>query len=316
MTDNKVLEFLLKKPGYQQWGDVRIANRLNVDLEIVKQAKQDIKNISYKDKSTDIKEVNLRKPTILILDIETAPMLAYTWGIWKQMITPDSLESNWFMLSWAAKWLGEEEVFGEVIHPDNIQYEYDYELVKKLWYKLEEADIVITHNGDKFDIKKINTRFIKYGLGPVSPYQSIDTLKIVKRKFSFTSNKLDELAKFFRIKGKHSTSFELWRKCMYGDIESLNYMLEYNKQDVVLLEGIYNILLPWINNHPNMGLFILDDYTRCPNCGGSHLTEIKSFKSSIASFKTFRCHGCGALSRERQSQLSKEENKTILTNVK
>ncbi len=128
------------------------------------------------------------KPSIILLDIETAPSLGYVWGIWEQNVI--SVKEEWFILSFATKVLG---VGKPVIYalPDYKHYKrnhYDDEaLVKELWKILDEADVVIAHNGDRFDIKKSNARFIYHGLKPPSPYKTIDTLKIARKHFNFNS---------------------------------------------------------------------------------------------------------------------------------
>ncbi len=308
MTLQEVANFLITKPGYLQWGDVRVANKLNVDLELVSIAKQHIKEGNIEALAKDI-------PNVLVLDIETAPIQAYVWGMWKQNLSLDSIESDWFILTWAAKWLYDDNAFGEALSPGEAITEDDGRIIKILWDVLEKADIVITHNGDKFDIKKINARFIEHGLGPVSPFKSIDTLKVSRKQFAFTSNKLDALAKKFGFDSKHKMTFQTWKDCLKGNETALNKMLRYNVQDVLVLENVYYKLRPWISNHPNLGLYMIDNTFRCPNCHSTHLKEVGNSLTSISKFKAYRCGSCGAISRERSTVLSTKQNKTLLTNV-
>ena len=132
------------------------------------------------------------KPKILIYDIETAPILGYVWGLWQNNVGLNQIESDWYALSWSAKWLGspeDEVMYMDQRHAKNI--EDDSKMLKDIWKLLDEADIVITQNGKKFDQKKLNARFIMHGMKPPNSYRHIDTLQIAKRVFGFTSNKLE-----------------------------------------------------------------------------------------------------------------------------
>lgn len=77
---------------------------------------------------------------------------------------------------------------------------------------------MIAHNGKKFDIPKINTRFIINGLNPPSPYKQIDTLEVARKQFGFSSNSLDALATFFGFDNKDPHDFILWKSCLNGDV--------------------------------------------------------------------------------------------------
>ena len=164
---------------------------------------------------------------------------------------------------------------------------------------LNEANIVITHNGIKFDIPKINTRFIINGLTPPLPYQQIDTLQAAKKQFAFSSNKQDFISKSLGTPRKIDTGgFELWERCYKGDIEALAKMEEYNIGDIISLEENYLKLRPYIKPHPNMGLFILDKHERCPSCGSDDLRESgKDYMTSVSIYELLKCNHCGASAR-------------------
>lgn len=241
-------------------------------------------------------------PKILVFDIETAPLKSYTWGIWNQNIGLNQLIDDWFMLTWAAKWLFSDTVMSDKLTSKEAIEEDDKRITKNLWKLIDEADIVIAHNGDKFDIKKINTRFLKHRLGLPSSYQSIDTLKIARKTFSFTSNKLDALATFLGFEGKMSTGgFDLWKRCMEGDKEAFLIMEEYNKQDVVVLENVYLELRPYAKSHPNIGLYVGDGIERCPCCGSDQVTPNSEYYSNTSVYVEYLCNSCGSRSRTKKS---------------
>ena len=500
-------------------------------------------------------------PRVLILDIETAPIKAYTWGLWKQNIFLDQIISNFFIISWAAKWLDEDEVFGLVLTPNEILKEKDKNILIPLWELLEEADIVVAHNGcvargnrvlksdftwvnvenliegdsliafeetttepnkprkyalsivekvtpiirecseiefedgekliatndhpwlthysdtqkhwkyvntdqvqdigflttvltpwekdtnqyhagylagffdadgclsqhqrkgrengftfsitfaqkdpliinklsksldfykfeysitsydrkhsdiksirilggiseklrflgivcpeklnrldlekfnqlkmcslghrkiknvtaigkheviglqtssstyivegmpchnTKFDMPKINSRFLVNDILPPSPYKQIDTLKISKNVFGFSSNKLEALARQLGFEGKFSTDMQLWVDCMEGSQVALLQMLEYNEQDVIVLENVFNKLKPYAKGFPNMNLYNDEDYITCPHCNSKHLHPVanKYFYTNSVRYQLYTCNDCGAHSRSKKS---------------
>ena len=240
-------------------------------------------------------------PKILIFDIETAPIKAYVWKVWKENVALDQILDDWFIICWSAKWIYSNEVMGECLTSQEIKEENDERVVKKLWKLFDEADIIIAHNVEKFDAPKMNVRFLHYGLVPPAPYRMIDTFQVVKKQFRFTSNKLDALADFFNLPRKLETDFTLWKECLEGKTAALQYMFKYNKYDVELLEEVYLKLLPWIHNHPNLGNYINSNKEICSNCGSAHLIPLQDhyYKTQIGTYQLYRCKDCGAISRGR-----------------
>lgn len=143
-----------------------------------------------------------KKPNILLLDIETAPIEAAVWGLWKQNVNIEQIKSEWFMLTWSAKWLFDDKIFSDKLTLEEVKTQDDKRISESMWKFIDYADVVIAHNGDGFDIPRLNTRFILNGIKPPSPYQAIDTLKVARKVFSFSSNKLDFIARQLGIEGK------------------------------------------------------------------------------------------------------------------
>lgn len=233
----------------------------------------------------------MKTPKILFLDVENSPSLGYYYDLWREGNIVGT-EKPWYMLSIAYQWAGSKTVhcLGLVDYP---QYkknrEDDSALLKDIHTLLDEADIVIAHNADKFDIRKINARLLKHGLNPPSPYKTVDTLKVAKRYFKLDSNRLDDLGKYLKIGAKlPHTGFKLWKDCMDGDLKAWELMKRYNKQDVVLLEKVYTALRPWIVNHPRTG-----EVDSCNNCGGS--LQARGFNiSKTGKRQRLACTECGS----------------------
>lgn len=224
---------------------------------------------------------------VLLLDIETAPNLAYVWGLWDQNVATSQVVNSGYVLCWAAKWLDEETVIFDSVHKSG-----EVKMLKHIHNLLSEADVVVTHNGIKFDLPTLNKEFILKEMQPPSPYKQVDTLLACRKMFRFASNKLDFVAQSMGLgnKVKHS-GFELWVNCMKGDPDAWDEMETYNRQDVVLLESLYKKLLPWIPNHPNQGIY--DDKDCCPNCGSSRYQRRGTAVSRATKYIRYQCRSCG-----------------------
>ena len=265
---------------------------------------------------------SVRQPKILLLDIETAPTKAYTWGFWQQNISRIQIISDGYMLCWAAKWLGDEDCFLDSLYMYPKRYAQDSEddrnIVQTLANAINEADIVIGHNIKRFDLKVLRTRMIYYGMKPLKDVRVADTLLIAKSLFSFTHNGLDALGDFLGVgrKIKHD-GFELWANTVSGDMDAFNLMAEeYCPQDVNLLEKVYLKLRPWDKKHPNLALFMNTDEKVCGCCGSDRL-ELMDFNAftNISAFEVYECQDCFAKKRGRKNIRTKEQMKNTLTNI-
>jgi len=261
----------------------------------------------------------LRKfPKVLLFDIETAPLSAYVFqkSIWRANITEEQVISEWFMLTWSAKWLYDGNVMTARLTGKEAIQEDDSRITKDFWKLLDECDIAIAHNGDGFDIPNMNTRFIVNNLPPPSPYKTIDTLLVARQQFGFTHNNLNALARIFGFEAKKDTDIELWKRCVRGEEKALTYMQEYNIGDTILLENVYLKLRPWIRNHPNIGLYIDSNETVCPNCGSSNITWLdnKFHYTGVSKFPLFVCQ-CGAYGRGRTSIITKKTNPNLVVSL-
>jgi len=249
---------------------------------------------------------------ILLFDIETTPMEVYVWGLFgNKYIQHGNVIKDWNVLSWSAKWLCDSGIISDIQTSKEAMNRDDKRVLGGIWDLINQADVVIAHNGDKFDLKKLNTRFHMNGFLPPSPYQSIDTLKVAKRNFAFSSNRLDYLGQIMTNKGKISTNFQLWTDCLRGDPKALHNMLEYNEEDVRLLEEVYLELRPWIKSHPNVGVYM--DGEVCPSCGSDDVHANGGYYTTMANrYESYRCDDCGALSRKLQSELSVHDRKKLM----
>jgi len=219
------------------------------------------------------------------------------WGKWEQNVL--EFRRDWYMLCFSAKWLGEKKI-DTFILPDYPRYkknrEDDHDLVEALWKILDEADIIIGHNGDEFDWKKSNARFLAHGMGPPAPYRTVDTLKLARKHFRFDSNKLDDVARYLGIGRKAATTgFHMWKGCMEGDKKAWEMMRMYNERDVDLLEKVYYALRPWSTTHPNVNI-LTEKAQSCPICGSNKIQRRGYNISRIRKTPRYQCQSCGGWS--------------------
>lgn len=261
---------------------------------------------------------SLTGPRVLIFDIETAPMKGAIWSLWQNFLPLDMLEKDWYILAWAAKWLGEDEVIYRDLRTV-VAGEDDASIIGELWSLLDEADIVITQNGKKFDVKKANTRFFDHGYEPPRPYKHIDILEVNKRTFAHASNKLEWISKKYNIKFKkldHAKyhGYKLWDACLRDDPAAWQEMEDYNVHDVLSLEEYYLRVRPWDSRHPNFNLYDDGSVNAC-HCGSTEFRLAGYHFTQVGKYQRYRCKGCGAITRGRENLFTKDKRKSLRVNV-
>jgi hypothetical protein len=236
------------------------------------------------------------KPRILCYDLETSPLITYTWKTWQA----DAIEviEDTQILCFAYKWIGERKTY--VIGQDDFKdykpgINNDKNVVKALWKLFDEADVIVGQNSDQFDNKKSNSRFIQNGLTPPSPYIQLDTKKIAKRYFGFTSNRLGDLAKYLGVEDKADPGgFATWKGCLAGNKKAWKQMKKYNIQDVKTTEQIYLKLRAWDKNGAPMNV-LNGDFDACPRCGenkGFHINYKYRHNKTGNMYQYLKCKAC------------------------
>ena len=241
-------------------------------------------------------------PRILLLDIETAPNTAHVWGLWQQNVGTNQILASGYVMCWAAKWLGEKKVaFARVSYDEKGDVAGETEMLAPIWQMLDEADIVVHYNGTSFDIPTLQKEFLLHGLGKPSPYRQVDLLRVVRKEFRFPSKKLDYVAKQLGLGGKvKHAGHGLWVACMANDVQAWRTMARYNRKDVTLLEDLYVKLLPWIQNHPNHGMWT--DGACCTNCGSKAVQARGVQRTQLQTYARIFCTACGAWMRSNTKQ--------------
>ena len=258
-------------------------------------------------------------PQIITLDIETAPLESWHWGIWKEMIGLEQIDIEWSILSFSYKKLGE----GKVYYYDTSGHgpskvRNDRALLDILWNVLDQADIVVTQNGKQFDIKKINSRMLMHNMPPYSPVKIIDTREAAQKHFSFTSNKLawmsEHLVETKKSEHKLFPGFLLWKECLKDNPKAWAEMKKYNKVDVIATEQLYLKMRPWIEGHPNVACYTNDEVMRCPKCNSTNLHKRGYARTQTGVYHRYQCQRCFGWPRGRQIVNSTAKRKSLLIN--
>lgn len=257
----------------------------------------------------------MKKPRVLIYDVETAPLQVYAWGLFDQNIGLNQIKTDRHLLAWAAKWLGDKKViYADQRAAKNV--ENDKKLVKSLADLLNEADVVVTQNGKKFDNKIVNARLAFHGLKPPGVAKQIDTCQLARKHFGFTSNKLEYLSdklntKYKKLSHAKFSGFTLWRECLAGNLAAWREMEKYNKHDVLATEELYTKLAPW-GTGVDFNLYT-DKLSRVCNCGGKYKRDGHSY-GSAGKFQRYECTSCGHKTQDRgkaNNLLSDEKLKSL-----
>ena len=227
---------------------------------------------------------------IAFFDVENSPNLGYYYDPYpKHGSNIVATVKPWFMLSFAYKRPKDSRITYHAL-PDYPGYKKnktsDEKLVHDLWHLFDSNDVLMGHNIKSFDTRKANSRFIYWGLKPPSPYIMLDSLKEWRRAAYQDSNRLGDLSKFVGSSGKLPThGWDTWDGAINGDPKSWEILKKYNKHDVHEAEVIWNVISPWVKNHPR----IFDQ--GCPACGSFEIHRRGRVRQS-QKFQ-FNCRPCG-----------------------
>jgi len=248
-----------------------------------------------------LKKTQTNKARVLILDLETAPALVYTWGLRDQNIGVEQIERDQYVLMWCARWLGENKQLSDSLikHPQTFKKDptNDHEIALSLRELMDEAHLIVTQNGGSFDLKWANTLFLKHNIEPPSHYYSVDLLLASRRSYYSISHRLDFRGRQLGLGGKmEHEGFKLWLKVMRGDKQAFKRMENYCHRDVKLTEDYYLKLRPRIKNHPNVNIFNEQPFggrLKCPACASPRLRR-RGYRYLMTGRKQrLKCEDCG-----------------------
>lgn len=214
-----------------------------------------------------------KEPRILFLDIEASNLSA----------------SMGYILAIGYKFAGSPaKVLSLADYPGSKSTD-DKKLLKAFEAVYNQADVVIHHFGQYYDIPFIQTRRLIHKMKPLPVVTQVDTWRIAKKRLKFHSNRLDAILKALGCPySKTPLDGNIWIDASAGNRKALKYVVKHCKMDVLVLEWVYNHLKSVWDQHPA----IYGDI-RCNNCGN------KTFKSEGIRATTKRvyrrliCKSCG-----------------------
>lgn len=239
-----------------------------------------------------------RRHRLLFFDLESSPLLTHVWRAHDNYVAPERLKHDTFVMTWAAKFNDAPQIYYGRLTGDEAVRRDDLRVVQSLARLLDEADWAVAHNGDRFDVPLLNGRLMQHGIEPVTGLRTIDTLKLARRSFKVASNKLDYLAQLLGLGAKLPTSFELWERAYVGDETALAEMDHYCRQDVRLLEKVYERIQPYVTGLPRMVDATERDEFCCTRCGSANVQKRGPYRTKAATYQRYRCSDCGKWDRD------------------
>lgn len=276
---NRALEFLDLNKGYLKKSPYKLADRLGIEnVEIcynaLRKAKQKLKELIIKENPIN---------RVLIYDIETSYNIVKSWRVGYNLnINPSDIIHERKIICVSYKWLGEDQIY-------NLQWDKNQDdkfLLEQFIEVLNEADLIVAHNGDRYDLKFIKTRAIYHGLEMLINYPQFDTLKVAKKKFMFNSNKLDYISEYLGFDNKIKTEMKLWDDIIFKKCPiAMDKMVTYCNMDVELLEKVYNKLVYWENPKYHLGLLNDKDKFSSPISGSYNIKLLKTVTTTGGTIK-------------------------------
>ena len=259
-------------------------------------------------------------PRVLVADIETLPIKGYVWSLFQKGMNPEWIEDPTRLMSFAGKWLNDPAYYyidnrGQPDGPRD-----DFLSVSAAHHILQHTDMVVAHNGKKFDLRKLRAFFAMHRLAPIAPVQVIDTLHLNATAFGFDSQRLAFVSKHFaeteKSKHKNFPGSDLWLECMKDNRKAWAECQKYNVADIVANEEMYLELRGWYTAAPNMGVFFEEQEEgvhRCPTCGSDNVHIHKhNRRTQVGVYHQYKCGDCGSYSRGRYIIRNKQERAHVL----
>lgn len=312
-TAEEINEIVSMRQGHKSWNAIvkKVGGKKDNVIAAYRRA-VGAKYSSYK-KQEEAMGVERPAPVIAIIDIETLPMIIYAWSLWDDHNGIEQVIEDSCMLSWAGRYLNDPKMYSDIMTPEEAKVRDTSRIAESVWQFLSKAHAVVGHNFSGFDVKFINTEFLKHGLPPLK-YVIIDTLQIAKQNFRFSSNKMKFINDQLGIRNKvDNDGFPLWRACSEGDPDSLKTMLEYNVGDIAATEDLFWKIKPYVKN-VNVALYNENIEAQCPSCGSTEVHQEGYYYTPAGKWPQMRCEKCGTLARTKANELTTEKKKSLLIN--
>ncbi len=250
-----------------------------------------------------------KKPRVMFFDIETSPCLAYVWGCGKQFVAAKQLKKERKVISIGYLFEGDKEV--KVLRMDLSKHDInkfdddaDKAMLKAFVSVYNSADLVVAHNGRRFDRARIRARLVKYNLPDLDMSIPFDDSYTMTKAIDFTSHKLDHLGRYLETGQKDSIDYEVWLKVMMGSKKALSEMCNYMKTDVIRLRSAYIKLKPYAKSKLNLSAFN-DQAEMCPCCGSNDFRKSSIRYTNTGQYQSYLCKSCGKRFQDGKNLVNK-----------
>lgn len=235
---------------------------------------------------------------VLFLDIETSPLLGWTWSLGQQYVSPSQVLDWSSVLCWAAKWEHERRVLSASTWGKPYA-----DMMREVHELLDEADVVVHFNGAAFDLRVLRREFALLGFLPPSPFKQLDLYLSIRRAMRFETTRLGHLVQRFELGQKKDAPMHVWLDAMRGREKARKALVAYNRHDVLLTERLYRRVRPWLPDHWNRST--LEGRPCCPYCGGSNSRSNGLRYGATGVYTRLQCLDCGGWFRGPASKRTK-----------
>ncbi len=230
------------------------------------------------------------KPKILVYDIETTPVLAWIWRCGEQFVGHhqlfDGLNAT-KIICITYRWLHEKKAKALVFDLETLD---DEAIIREFDTIIQEADVIIGKNNNKFDNKHINFRRLLHGLPAIPDWtkRSDDLESQMRRHFNMQSFSLDYFSKLMGQGGKMKMELQDWIDIVQNrSKKKLKKMVDYGKKDAddtaELILKVWPYVSPKFNHSVHQGKLC------CITCGHKRIVEDKIRVDGGRKTQTFWC---------------------------
>jgi uncharacterized protein YprB with RNaseH-like and TPR domain len=112
----------------------------------------------------------------------------------------------------------------------------DKQLVEAIANCLKTYDILVAHNGLRFDIPFLRTRLARWGLPPFPAKKLLDPVQVARRNLRMSGNSLDRIGDLLIASKKTPVTGETWlAAALDGSKRAMDYIVDHCRKDVLML---------------------------------------------------------------------------------
>ncbi len=244
----------------------------------------------YKILKQKIKDQKLK---VLFYDIETSPMLVWTFMIGQKVsLQHGQIEQEGKVIS--IQYMFEGDKHAKALTWDNGD---DSIMLEEFVHILNSANLVIGQNSRSFDQKVLNWRLNVLNLTPVTDVVMLDTLTLARNSFKAPSNKLDYRSSRYGFGGKDKMEFADWIGVVKGNKKSLQKMVKYGIKDTEDTQKLFWKELPYYRSLPiSLAALVKEPKEAkpsCPRCAAAKQKKFDVYPTASGNKLRFTCRSCG-----------------------